>query len=155
MISIQSINSKVTRSNKTAIQNAGHMTFQVLSIPVTDSVSVVLSDNTFLQSLNNEYRGIDKPTDVLSFPSGEVLPGEKNKYLGDIVISLPIATQQAEDAGHSVENELTLLTIHGILHLTGYDHDSPSSKKNMWDLQRLILNQLGVQMSVFSGDKND
>lgn len=74
-----------------------------------------------LHRMNRDYRGKDKPTDVLSFP-GE--PGEEERYLGDVLISVPTARRQAEARGHSAERELKVLLLHGLLHCLGYDHET-------------------------------
>lgn len=74
-----------------------------------------------IRTLNRKWMKKDKPTDVLSFPLGETAPDGKY-YLGDIVISVPVATRQARDKRHGLERELRLLAIHGYLHLLGYDH---------------------------------
>lgn len=73
-----------------------------------------------VRRLNREYRGKDKPTDVLSFPSDE--RNERAPYLGDIVIAAGVARRQARQAGHSLQTELRILALHGLLHLLGYDH---------------------------------
>jgi probable rRNA maturation factor len=101
-----------------------------------------------LHQLNLEYRGIDTPTDVLAFSAREDLrePGvvfvvapEAEAYLGDVIISYPRATRQAEVAGHSVANELCLLAVHGVLHLLGYDHATAEEESAMWAVQDAVL----------------
>lgn len=108
--------------------------------------AIVLTSDERLQALNSTYLGADVPTDVLSFPSGEPIPGA-NAYLGDIAISIPAAKRQATVAGHSVEAELQLLTVHAILHLLGYDHADPEDKVAMWAVQSRILSQLGAEIA--------
>jgi probable rRNA maturation factor len=105
-------------------------------------LSLVLTDDAQLQELNREFREVDAPTDVLSFPLNEVDPDSGNLYLGDIVISLPRAQDQAQTQGHSLEDELRLLIVHGILHLHGYDHADEQEQAAMWAVQADILNQL-------------
>jgi probable rRNA maturation factor len=99
-----------------------------------------------MQQLNQDFRGENKPTDVLSFPAGDPVPGFKEKfpYLGDIAISVPVARSQAETSGHSLTAELQLLAIHGLLHLLGYDHVLPDDKVRMWSAQSKMLNLLGL-----------
>ena len=70
---------------------------------------------------------------------------ENSHYLGDIIISVPTATRQAQKGGHSLEAELQLLMIHGVLHLLGYDHDTLEGKKRMWSKQKEILGNLGFE----------
>ena len=97
-----------------------------------------------MQQLNLEYMGIDSPTDVLSFPVPFQNPDTGNPYLGDILISFPTAARQAEAAGHPVIEEISLLLVHGILHLLGYDHLTSEEKTAMWDIQDTILNALQI-----------
>lgn len=99
-----------------------------------------------MHALNHEYRGKDKPTDVLSFAlfesSGEgdiVFPGEENQFaLGDLVVSIDTAARQAGELGHSLEREVAFLTIHGVLHLLGYDHARDSERRTMFARQDAI-----------------
>ncbi len=110
-----------------------------------DSLAVIITGSDKLQSLNREYRDIDEPTDVLSFPSGEPDPQTGRVYLGDIIISYPKAQAQAEESGHPVMEELVLLTVHGALHLFGYGHAEPGEKDKMWAIQDQILSKLKVK----------
>ena len=109
-------------------------------------LSVLLCDDAFIQQLNHQYRSIDKPTDVLSFPSGEMDPDSGQTYLGDVIISYDTALRQSSTAGHSISEELQLLVVHGCLHLLGHDHAEADEKKEMWAIQDKILNALGVQV---------
>lgn len=118
---------------------------------VNDAViSVQIVDDDMIQQLNQQYRQIHQPTDVLSFPQFEAdeekisLPGQPLP-LGDIVISLPRAKQQATEFGHPLERELGFLAVHGFLHLLGYDHQSPEEEKVMFMKQEEILKQIGLQ----------
>jgi probable rRNA maturation factor len=110
------------------------------------AVTLLLADDDYLHELNRHYRGEDKPTDVLSFPAGEPLPGSEEllDYLGDIAISIPAAQRQADAAGHSLEAEVQLLAVHGILHLLGHDHLEPEEKAAMWAAQAAVLQTLGL-----------
>lgn len=110
-------------------------------------LSVVLTSDTAVQALNREFLGTDTPTDVLSFPSNETDPDSGLVYLGDVVISLPRALAQAQAGGHSLDDELQLLTVHGVLHLLGYDHGEPQDKEKMWALQAGVLAELGCRIS--------
>ncbi len=114
-------------------------------------ISIMLTDNEEIHSLNKLHRGIDRPTDVLSFPMfdydedgnidmEECDFGENGEILlGDIVISLERAKEQAEEYGHSFEREVGFLTAHSLLHLLGYDHMEPDEEKEMFSLQEEIL----------------
>ncbi len=107
-------------------------------------LSIVLTDDAHLQELNRDFLGIDAPTDVLSFPAEEADPHSGRNYLGDILISVPRAAEQARSAGHPVEAEVQLLVIHGVLHLLGYDHARAADKSRMWAAQSDILRSIGL-----------
>lgn len=107
-------------------------------------LTIVLADDRQLHELNLDYLDVDAPTDVLSFPASETDPETGSVYLGDIVLSIPRATQQAEAAGHSVEAEAQLLVVHGTLHLLGYDHATDEEKAAMWAEQAKVLERLGL-----------
>ena len=99
-------------------------------------VSLMLVDDQRIHALNLEYRGVDQPTDVLSFALQEEMEEEpdsefEDEMLGDIVISVPRARAQAEEYGHSFERELVYLAVHGTLHLLGYDHEEETAKQEM------------------------
>ena len=108
-----------------------------------DEITIVLTTNQEIHKLNAQFLGHDYPTDVLSFPSDEIDIDTENNYLGDIIISYERAVEQAQQANHSVEDELKLLLVHGILHLLGFDHDDEERKKIMWEKQAKILDSFG------------
>lgn len=123
---------------------------QAASSPAT--VALLLTDDVELRSLNSQYRGIDKPTDVLSFEDGEPpFPGAPI-HLGDLAISLPYAQRQAALGGHPVSAELQLLAVHGTLHLLGHDHASPDEKATMWQAQTAILQALNCPITSPAND---
>ncbi len=103
----------------------------------------MFTNDKFIKTLNNKYRGIDKPTDVLSFSLQEGVVKspeiESDKLLGDIIISVETAQRQADNLNHSMERELTVLLIHGLLHLTGYDHEKGTDYKIMREKENEIL----------------
>ncbi len=115
-------------------------------------VSVTFTDNEGIRELNNKFRQIDRPTDVLSFPlfdfdgeSEEPPVDDIMNMLGDIVISLEKAQEQAEEFGHSFEREVAFLCVHSMLHLLGYDHEtSEEDDKNMRARQSEIMNIIGL-----------
>ncbi len=114
-------------------------------------VSLTFTDNVTIREINNEYRGIDRETDVLSFPmtdEGEnfTVDPETGCYnLGDIVISLEKAIAQSEEYGHSFEREVAFLTVHSMLHLLGYDHErSEEEEKIMFGKQDIVLDAMGL-----------
>lgn len=108
------------------------------------ALSLVITDDQEIQELNRTYRGIDAPTDVLSFGMGESeFPNEEEAlYLGDLIISYPRAVAQAQEYGHSTEAEVNLLVVHGVLHLLGHDHATPEEEREMWALQARALSAL-------------
>ena len=107
-------------------------------------LTIVLTDDAQLHELNRDYLGIDAPTDVLSFPASETDPETARRYLGDILISIPRAEEQAQAAGHALEAEVQLLAVHGTLHLLGYDHAEAGEKTRMWKAQAEVLERLGL-----------
>ena len=107
-------------------------------------LSIVLTDDAQLRQLNRDYLGVDAPTDVLSFPSAETDPETDAVYLGDILISVPRAREQAGAAGHPLEAEVQLLVVHGALHLLGHDHAEAEDKSRMWAAQAAILESIGL-----------
>jgi probable rRNA maturation factor len=111
---------------------------------VDGDLTIVLTDDAQLHELNREYLGIDAPTDVLSFPASETDPETARRYLGDILISIPCAEEQARAAGHPLEAEIQLLVVHGTLHLLDYDHARDKEKARMWKTQAEILKGLGL-----------
>jgi probable rRNA maturation factor len=111
----------------------------------TVELSLTLTDDAAVQRLNREFRGVDASTDVLSFPllspeeSPFVPPPDGILHLGDVVVSYPRAVAQAAEYGHSVRRELGYLTVHGVLHLLGYDHELEADKERMRAREEAIL----------------
>jgi probable rRNA maturation factor len=103
---------------------------------------ILITGDAEMHTLNREYRGIDQTTDVLSFDENYIDPESGLEYLGDIIISVPRAKKQALEGGHKLEQEIQVLVVHGILHLSGYDHNTKSKQKKMWGLQAEILKEL-------------
>lgn len=122
-------------------------------------VALTFVNNERIHELNMEYRGIDRPTDVLSFAMNESLEDEPEiiyeleegeeleevpNVLGDIIISVERAQEQADDYGHSLKRELGFLFVHGFLHLLGYDHQDEASEAEMMGKQEAVLAQVGL-----------
>ena len=112
-------------------------------------VSVTLTNNDYIHQLNRKYRQIDRPTDVLSFALNEseepdIENGPDINVLGDIILSVERAEEQAADYGHSLRREIALLTVHGMLHLLGYDHMEEADRLEMEKEQRYVMEQLGI-----------
>ena len=126
---------------------AAMTTLSQQSQPADAELTIVIGDDAQLKELNRQFLGLDKPTDVLSFSSGELDPDTHNPYFGDIVISFERARAQAEASGHPVEDELQLLVVHGVLHLLGHDHASPEEKERMWAAQSAALEALEVNLA--------
>ncbi|MBM7614645.1 rRNA maturation RNase YbeY [Alkaliphilus hydrothermalis] len=107
-------------------------------------VSLSLVNNEEIQDLNKNYRGKDYATDVLSFPMvDDDFPIGEEKLLGDIVISVEKALEQAEEYGHSFEREMSFLTVHSMFHLMGYDHEDEESEGKMRGKEEAVLKQIG------------
>ena len=109
--------------------------------------NVIIIKNEEIHRMNKEYRGVDRPTDVISFAleDDDTFISTDVRVLGDIYISIDKAKEQAESYGHSLKRELSFLTIHGILHLLGYDHMTNEEEKEMFNLQEMILNEYGIK----------
>jgi len=115
-------------------------------------VSLVFTDSETVRQLNRDYRGVDKPTDVLAFcmlpqrkaDSSFALPLDGVTRLGEVIISYPQAAEQAKEQGHSPERELALLIIHGILHLLDYDHEEPEEESEMREKERELLERCSL-----------
>lgn len=109
--------------------------------------NVIIVDNEEIHRINKEYRNIDRPTDVISFAleDDDTFIKIDKRVLGDIYISIDKAIEQSKEYGHSLLRELCFLTIHGILHLLGYDHMNKEEEKIMFDLQERILKEYGVK----------
>ena len=107
-------------------------------------LSIVLLDEAAMERLHVQWMDLPGPTDVMSFPMDELRPGRDDEepdegLLGDVVLCPTVAARQALEAGHATQEELLLLTTHGILHLLGFDHAEPEQEKEMFDLQRRLL----------------
>jgi probable rRNA maturation factor len=117
--------------------------------PAAHIVTVVVTGSDPIRQLNQQYLGIDAPTDVLSFenvadPDFPNLDPAEAAHLGEVIIAYPIAEAQALAAGHTPLEEVILLAVHGMLHLLGFDHDTPENKQAMWAAQRQIMAELGL-----------
>ncbi len=113
-------------------------------------VSVSLVNNKEIRELNRDYRGVDSETDVLSFPLDDDFDMDL-PLLGDIIISVEKALEQAEEYGHSLEREIAYLTAHSMFHLMGYDHLEMEDKEEMRDREKLVMKNLGI----FKFDKGE
>ncbi|NLC69468.1 MAG: rRNA maturation RNase YbeY [Clostridiaceae bacterium] len=157
-IIIQNMQDKlgITKEIENLLRNAVEacLEYECFSIPC--EISILLVDDKEIFELNNRLRGIDSPTDVLSFPIvemkngtiistlGDMDPDSKSILMGDIVISIETAYKQAEEYGHTFEREIAFLTTHGVFHLLGYDHDDSKSEEAMIGRQEAVLEKLGL-----------
>ena len=141
---------KVPTGIRMLIRRCCHAVLQLEGFKGSAEVSVRFVDNEQIRELNKQYRNIDKETDVLSFPLGENGEYDINhdtgaKLLGDIVISVPKAVEQAKLYNHPLQREIGFLTVHSMLHLLGYDHvDDPEGERIMREKQNKVLNSLGI-----------
>ena len=130
---------KLTDGLKKIIMDTAKASIAECDISERCSVDILIVDLDNMRKINKDKRGIDVPTDVLSFPTGE------SSFLGDIVITYEKIFSQSEDYGHSPERETGFLTAHAMLHLMGYDHDTPENEAEMFEKQELILSGLGLK----------
>ncbi|HAS01300.1 MAG TPA: rRNA maturation RNase YbeY [Brevibacillus sp.] len=145
---------EITQEHQQLIENCLQKAAQFEEIK--GEVVITLVNNERIHELNRDYRGVDRPTDVLSFALNEEGEGDMEIFveesefddypnmLGDIIISIPRTKEQAQDYGHSFERELGFLAVHGFLHLIGYDHGTPEEEKDMFTRQENILQEVGL-----------
>lgn len=117
------------------------------------ALTVVITDDAEVAALNRQFRGVDAPTDILSFPADAPPPmpdadDEEPPYLGDLVIAYPYTAAQAGRLGHALGDSLVLLVVHGTLHLLGADHDTLERRAAMWTAQARALTALGVPLDI-------
>ena len=135
------------------IRRCCHAVLQLEDFPDSAEISVSFVDNDQIREMNRQYRDKDSVTDVLSFPMGENGRYDVNhetgaKILGDIVISVPKAVEQARTYGHSLEREIGFLTAHSVLHLLGYDHeDGGLARVRMREKEERVMRELGLPAS--------
>lgn len=157
-ISIENLQDKVefNESIEKLITKVSGLVIDTEGVKIDCKVDITLVDDAKIQEINNEYRNINSPTDVLSFPIIEGCEGQINPevgdydedghaMLGDIIISLETAKRQAEEYGHSFEREVAFLVTHGMLHLLGFDHEEEEQEKKMLEEQEKILTKAGLK----------
>lgn len=138
MIQIQQETSTYPKINHSLLKHAIERTLAFLDKPEVD-ITLRLTNDGELRQLNQTFRGIAKTTDVLAFNQDTIDPESMRLYLGDIIISMDRALQQAPENDHSLDEECAFLAIHGTLHLFGYVHSQPDEKEEMWQLQDKIF----------------
>jgi probable rRNA maturation factor len=120
--------------------------------PSNAEISLVITNQERIRELNREYRGKDRPTDVLSFsmaeekieekPAGFIVPPDGLIHLGEVIISYPQAVIQADERRHSLKKEMAILIVHGVLHILGYDHEKPEMESTMQARETEILSSI-------------
>ena len=136
-------NIKVTEEMKNLIEKSIKAVLKVEELDDDVEVSVSFVGDEEIRDLNRDYRGVDKSTDVLSFPMDDEFIID-NRILGDVIINTRRVMEQAEELGHSHERELSYLTVHSILHLLGYDHIEDGDKKEMREREKLSMKELEI-----------
>jgi probable rRNA maturation factor len=132
------------------LRTAATVTLRLQRAAANAELTIVITDDATIARLNAQYRDIDAPTDVLSFPADPLPPemqGEP-RYIGDIIIAYPYAREQALREGHAIDDSLRLLVVHGTLHLLGFDHDTVADRATMWATQQAILAELAIPLDI-------
>ena len=138
---------EITKDLLDLLEKVMQKSLEVEGLEDSWEISLLFVDNEEIRKINSEHRNIDKATDVLSFPMHEKedLKDAKEKILGDIVISLEKAEEQASEYGHSFEREVGFLTCHSMFHLMGYDHDTNENTDIMRAKEETVLESLGIR----------
>ena len=142
---------KIAENTEELIVSACSAVLSIENFSDDAEINVTLVDSEEIRRLNNDFRGIDKSTDVLSFPLGEDGIYDENPengclMLGDVIISVEQALAQADEFGHGVEREIAYLTVHSVLHLIGYDHIDEDDDREMRSKQRAIMKKLHLEV---------
>jgi probable rRNA maturation factor len=153
-VSIEIANESGTEVGTDSILAVARYALDEMGVNPLAELSVLLVDTEYMAELNHRWMGGDGPTDVLAFPMDEgsidhgpgESPGVEPALLGDIVLAPGVAARQAATAGHSAAEELHLLTVHGVLHLLGYDHAEPDEEREMFGLQTRLLSGWQAQV---------
>jgi probable rRNA maturation factor len=143
-MSIDIANESGTGVDEHAIVAVARWTLDRMRIHPLAELSVVIVDEPAMEQLHIQWMDLPGPTDVMSFPMDELRPGKADEeppqgLLGDVVLCPTVAQRQGAAAGHSMDDELHLLTVHGVLHLLGYDHAEPDEEREMFALQKELL----------------
>lgn len=147
----------ITEYINNLLKRAVELCLKQENFKINSEISILLVDNERIRDINSNFRNKDMPTDVLSFPIVEIINGKLSPdagdfdmndnilMLGDIVISLEMAEQQAEEYGHSFERELAFLMTHGVYHLLGYNHEDEEEESRMLQKQEAVLEKMGLK----------
>jgi probable rRNA maturation factor len=149
-MTIAVVNEAAYEVDATRLQQAAATVLEQQQAAPDSSLTIVITDDAAVAALNRQYRGVNAPTDVLSFPADEppVELEDEPPYLGDLIVAYPYSVAQAQREGHDVMQSLLLLVAHGTLHLLGYDHDTAANRAEMWAAQDTALQALGVDLSI-------
>jgi probable rRNA maturation factor len=147
-LSVQTSDKYSSYIDDSKIRHAVRKTLEYSKSSDQISLTIVFQEDELLRRMNKQFLEIDAPTDVLSFPADYKDPETQENYLGDVLISVPRAIEQASAGNHTVEDELQLLVVHGVLHLLGYDHIEETDKERMQAAQSTILQLLGNNLEV-------
>jgi len=150
MINVQMLGEDAHTRFKELLIKAGEATLSQQNADTSVEMGIMLGDDKLLEKLNFEHANEMHATDVLSFQGGDINPESGNVYLGDIAISVSRAKAQAKAGQHSLEDELQLLVVHGVLHLLGHDHAKQDEKDRMWKAQKELLSILGISLDIES-----
>ncbi|MFB5662103.1 rRNA maturation RNase YbeY [Alteribacillus sp. HJP-4] len=149
IIDIQDETEKLTTQQYELIENVIRKAADMENVKGKAELSITIVSKESIRLINKDYRGKDSITDVVSFALND---GEDQHFidgmpnlLGDIIISYPVAEEQALEYNHSLERELSFLAVHGFLHLLGYTHDTEKEEKTMFERQETILKSYGIQ----------
>lgn len=134
---------EITDEIKSLVEKSIASVLKVEGLDDEVEVSVSFVGDEEIKNLNRDYRGVDKSTDVLSFPMDDEFIIDK-RILGDVIINTRRVMEQAEELGHSRERELSYLTVHSILHLLGYDHMEEEDKRKMREREKLAMKELEI-----------
>jgi probable rRNA maturation factor len=134
-------NRQKRRLDRPRLERIAQMAMAAEGCPSDAELSVVIGDDEWIQDLNRTYLTRDAPTDVIAFPQ-DMAPTDRVPLLGDVAISAETAARQAERLGHSFEEELSILLIHGILHLTGWSDETPAKRRRMMQRTAELLAQV-------------
>lgn len=136
--------------DEAGLRKAAQMVLAAHEIAGDSALTVVITTDAEVAALNRQFRGLDAPTDVLSFPADAPPVEEEDEppYLGDLIIAYPYASAQAAQEGHPLQDSLALLVVHGTLHLLGYDHDTPEHRAEMWAEQAAALEGLAISTDI-------
>ncbi len=143
-MSIEVNNESGARIDGLGLVSVARHVLDSMGIDPLAELSLLLLDSAAMASLHEQWMDLPGPTDVMSFPMDELRPNRGadepvEGVLGDLVLCPTVAAKQAAEAGHTTEEEMLLLTVHGLLHLLGYDHAEPDERREMFELQRVLL----------------